>query len=374
MKRTQVALAALALMASTAALAADVTISGQIDVGVFHTGKTAAGVGGTFMEQGGLMDHSSITITANEDLGGGLKVSAVLETGFNANGAIDNGGNAGAASTGQVGLFNRQSYVSLGGEFGTIGLGKQLSPYILTAALTNGGFGTFWVPRLQVGGAGASYGPFAAGGTRDSASGFFISNAVMYTSPSFAGFSLQAMTTTPSGTRNNILNNSAASSEADKYTSYSLSGNIGPAFVAAAWQKRGDGNDLAASGDALVNGYKSWTVGATMPLVDNLSVFANYMSDKVTGAADSVSSYAGGVKYNLTAATAVQLAYSANDASGNSEMNLTNLALMHTLSKRTTLYATAGRGKNVGSAIGNWKNNYSGLTNNTYGVGVAHSF
>ena len=146
MRKTQVALAALALMASTAALADGVKISGQIDLGIFNTssGRDVAGntpAGGTYMEQGGYLDHSSVTLSADEDLGGGMKIGAVLEAGFNANGVIDNGGNAGNPGA----LFNRQSYMYIGSEAGTLGLGKQLSPYILSMALTNGGFGSFWV-------------------------------------------------------------------------------------------------------------------------------------------------------------------------------------------------------------------------------------
>ena len=51
MKKTQVALAALALVASTASLADGVKVSGQIDVGVGHTTNV-----GSYMEQGGWAD------------------------------------------------------------------------------------------------------------------------------------------------------------------------------------------------------------------------------------------------------------------------------------------------------------------------------
>jgi len=375
MRKTQVALAALALMASTAALA-EVKISGQIDIGVFNSGNSTTGAGGTYIEQGGYLDHSSVTLSVNEDLGSGLKVGAVLESGFNANGAIDNGGNQGATtsngatgntqSSGQVGLWNRQSYMYVGGDFGTIGLGKQLSPYILSMALTNGGFGTFWVPRLAVGGAGA----FAGGGIGNHSVGFFIPNAVTYTTPSINGFTVSAMTTTPSGTIYNTMNQNRGSQDADKYTSWSISGNVGDIFVSGAWQKRGgSASDATAS-----TGYKSWMLGATLPLMAGLSAFGSYDSHKAEGAADNVNSYGFGVKYMLSEATALQAGYAANDQSGTAEKTLTNVALIHALSKRSSVYATAGRGKNTGSAVGNFGSTYTGLTNNTYGVGVAHSF
>lgn len=371
MRKTQVALAAVALLASTAALA-DVKISGQFDVGVFHTGKDSAGKGGTFMEQGALLDHSGFTLDVNEDLGNGLKAFAVLENGFSANGAVDNGGNAG--NTGA--LFNRQSFIGLSSDVaGTVGLGKQLSPFILSQALTNFAVGSFWVNRLAVGNGG---GGFAQGGNGINAVGFFQDNAITYTSPTIAGFTARLMTTTATGTQGNVmdLNNPTAASGTtaattnNRYDSFMVSGNVGPAFLSAAWQERKDA-------------YKSWTVGATGSVMDGLSVMANYMNDNPTGAGATVKSWAVGAKYSLLAGTDAILQYAQNDANTN-KAKLVNLTLTQSLSKRTTAYAMYGHGSNVGSAIGNFGNattangvttsNFAGLNNNTYGVGIAHSF
>lgn len=356
MRKTQVALAALALVASTAAMA-DVTISGQIDLGVFHTSKSVNGAGGTFMEQGGLLDHSSVNISTSEDLGGGLKAFATLETGFNANGFADNGGGAGNTTAGAGQLFNRQAFAGLSGNFGSVAFGRQLSPFILSQALTNSGVGSFWVNRLAVGNAA---GAFSSTGTGLNASGFFPANAVTYTSPSMGGFTVRALTTTAQGTKGNVLGADAGAVDNDRFDSASIEGNVGPAFVSAAWQSN-------------KKTYSSWTAGATMPIVDGLSVSANYMSDKPESGTE-VNSYALGVKYTLMAGTDAILQYAANDASGTSEKTLTNLTLVHAMSKRTSLYATAASGKNVGSAIGNFANSYADKTNTTYGVGLAHSF
>ena len=96
MKKTQVALAALALMVSTAALADGVKVSGIIDYGIqSYTGK------GTSFEQGGWSDHSSITFSGSEDLGSGMKAFFSLESGFTQNGDPGNGGNGT--------LFSRES-------------------------------------------------------------------------------------------------------------------------------------------------------------------------------------------------------------------------------------------------------------------------
>ncbi len=357
MKKTQVALAALALVASSAAMAADVTLSGQIDIGVFNTGKDDNGAGGTFMEQGGLLDHSSITINVSEDLGAGLKAFAVLESGFNANGGIDNGGTQGN----QNALFNRQSFVGLASEsLGTVGLGKQLSPFILSQALTNFGVGSFWVNRLAVGN-GGSGGGFAAGGNGFNAVGFFIPNSITYTSPSLGGFTVRALTATKTGTQfNGLLVNDLDAGTSNRYDSLSLSGNVGGAFVSAAWQKREDA-------------YSSWTVGGTMPVTEGLAVMANYISDKNRIDDLTVKSWAVGGKYTIVSGTDAILQYARGDQ--DERKSLVNLTLTHALSKRTTLYGTAARGTNVGSALGNFGNTFTGdRDNNTYGVGVAHSF
>ena len=362
MRKTQVALAALALVASTAAMAGEVSISGQIDIGMFNTDRASNGAGGSYMEQGALLDHSSITLNAKEDLGNGLKAMAVLESGFNAGGAIDNGGNN-ASNTGA--LFNRQALVGLGSDtLGTVGLGRQLSPFILSQALTNFGVGGFWVPRLALGNNGVG-GGFAGGGNGINATGFFIPNSVTYTSPSIGGFTVRGLTASATGTENNgiVVNNAAATatSSSNRYDSLSVDGNIGSVFVSSAWQKRQDA-------------YSSWTIGGTMPIVEGLSLMANYMSDKATVANTTIKSWAAGGKYTVAQGTDVILQYAQNDADGNAEKTLTNLTLTHALSKRTTAYAMAGRGKNTGSAIGNFGNTFTGINNNTYGVGIAHSF
>ncbi len=358
MKKTQVALAALALVASSAAMATNVTLSGQVDIGVFNTGRDDNGNGGTFMEQGGLLDHSSITLNVNEDLGNGLKAFAVLESGFNANGGIDNGGTQGNTNA----LFNRQSFIGLSSDaLGTVGLGKQLSPFILSQALTNFGVGSFWVNRLIVGHAEPTLGAVAGGGNGVNAVGFFIPNAVTYTSPSIGGFTLRAMTALKTGTQFNALTvNDTTAGTSNRYDSLSLSGNVAGAFVSAAWQKREDA-------------YTGYTVGGTLPVTEGLAVMANYMSDKNRVDDITVKSWAVGAKYTIVSGTDAILQYARGDQ--DDRRTLTNLTLTHALSKRTTAYATAARGTNVGSALGNFGNPFTGgRDNNTYGVGVAHSF
>ncbi len=360
MKKTQVALAALALAASAAASATEVKLSGQIDIGAFHSGKDVNGNGGTYMEQGGLLDHSSITLSVTEDLGNGLKAIAVLESGFAGTGYIDNGGNAG--------LWNRQSFVGLSSDsLGTVGLGKQLSPFILSQALSNFGVGGFWVNRLNVGGdgvgAGGNAGPVALGGTGTNAAGFFIPNAITYTSPSLSGVTVRAMTTTSNGTQGNNLTANDPDTSSNRYDAVSVDGNIAGAFVTAAYQRR--------SGQ-----YNSWTIGAIYPIMPNLSIMANYMHNNNKVDDVTVNSWAIGGKYTITAGTDLILQYAQNNGDNDTALKkrLTNLTLTHSLSKRTTVYGSLAQGKQVGSALGRLWDDFTDKTNTSYGVGIAHNF
>lgn len=340
MKMTKVALAAVALLASTAALA-DVTVSGIFDVGVGHyTGR------GTYMEQGAWADHSSITFAGSEDLGSGLKAVFTLEAGFDQNGYVANGGNGN--------LFSRQSFVGLSSEqLGSVTLGQQLSPFILAQALTNQGVGNFWVNRAIMAG---GLNSVAVGGTMG---GFFQKNAIQYVSPSVAGFQLRAETTTKTGHKQGT-GAIPAQDPADQYTSFSVNGAIAGANVWIATQDR-------------KNTYKSWTVGATYQLTDELNVSANYVDHKDDGAT-TVKSYALGATYKVAPAVRVIGQYARNDL--DNAQTLWNLAAAYDFSKRTSAYVNYGRATNGAiSAIGA-RADYAttGASNNTFGVGVAHSF
>jgi GBP family porin len=72
MKKTQVALAALALVASTAALADGVKVYGTADVSLVNT------TNGTFFAGAGNNAGSIFGFTGSEDLGSGLKAAFTL--------------------------------------------------------------------------------------------------------------------------------------------------------------------------------------------------------------------------------------------------------------------------------------------------------
>jgi predicted porin len=345
MKKTQVALAALALVASTAALA-EVKISGILDFGV---GQTTGH--GNYMEQGAWSDHSSLTISGSEDLGGGMKSFFVLDQGFNQQGKADNGGNGT--------LFSRQTLVGLSGEFGSVSAGQQLSPYILSYAMSQPGTpGNFWVNRIIMGGglSAAACSSQACGSSTFQSGGFFIANSVMYTTPSIAGWTGTVMTNTANGANGGAI---ADGTDNDKYTAYAINGSLGGAGVNAGYQKR-------------KNTYSSWVVGATYPMGD-LTLGANFAKHKDEGA-DEVGSYMIAASYALNGSTSLTGGFAANDLA--KDQSMTNLGIKHNLSKSTFVYTTYVRATNGAIPAIADRGMYAttGSSKNNTVVGVSHSF
>jgi len=363
MKKTQVALAALALVASTAAFADGVKVSGQMDVGLGHT----TGVG-SYMEQGGWADNSNITFSGSEDMGSGMKAFFTLAAGFTQNGNPGNGGNGT--------LFSRESLVGLSGDFGTVKLGQQLSPYILSHAITQAGTsGGFWVNRIIMGG-GLGAAAVGAGSGAFQAGGFFIANAVSYTTPSINGWTATVLTNTENGAKDGAM--ATTTSDADKYTAYNVVGAIG-------------GINLTAGYQARKNTYTSSVIGGSTSFGD-LMIAGNWSQHTPDSSSTSLmaglktSAYLLSAAYKLQDNLTLVGGYAANDISA-SEQALTNIGLKLDLSKRTFAYVTYVRGTGgAQSSLAQRARYYNGTTQqvsgitgttdsmNTTVIGAAHAF
>jgi hypothetical protein len=202
-------------------------------------------------------------------------------------------------------------------------------------------------------------GGLAGGGSGLNASGFFITNAIQYTTPSISGWTATVMTTTPSGTHGNVINSGTTPADADRYTAYRLGGSLGALNLTAAYQTR-------------KNTYSSWNAGGTMQLMQGLTGSLGYLKNTNEGA-DSVGSYNVGLSYALTGATTATVQYAKGDKNGG-DQSLTNLTLANALSKRTTAYVTLARGENgISGALGAFLGTVD-KSNTTAIVGVAHTF
>ena len=177
MKKTLIALAALTSIAGVAQAQSSVTLYGIADafVGSLSDTTRTAGVSTkttkTVIDSGGLASPR-FGMRGVEDLGGGLKAVFALEAGI----LVDTG--AGNQSGG--GLFSRQAFVGVNGDFGTVTLGRHLTAYDALRGATNYSDNALLFSFSQIN---AVYNNGVADYTNRT------SNSIAYTSPSFGGFS-----------------------------------------------------------------------------------------------------------------------------------------------------------------------------------------
>jgi len=328
MKKTQFALAALALVASTAALADGATVYGTIDASMAKGSSSE-----TMFSGAGQMGTSVFGMRGSEDLGNGLSANFNLEAGINAgNGNIDNGGPGGS-----TGLFTRFANAGLSGGFGSITGGLQLSPFILSYVTSLGLAGNnFLVPTLVNAGA-ADGGGAGVGAT----GGFFIPNAVSYTSPDLGGATVSLMTATGNG------------SDLNKYTGANVRAAFGDLSLTIAYADR-------------TNSYQNTLIGGTYSM-GALKVAANYIMGNPAASTKDINTYTVGASYAIDAANTIGLNYSKNDAT--QAASIVNVSAAHALSKSTSIYAFYNNTSN--SALSSY---YNTTGDNAYGIGLNKNF
>ena len=119
MKMKLFAAAVAALAAGGAYAQSSVTLYGVADVGLEYTNRTPGPNGqssNAWRMTSGNQSGSRWGLRGVEDLGGGLKGIFTLESGFN----VDTGGQSDSSR-----LFNRNAYVGLQNQWGTLTLGRQ---------------------------------------------------------------------------------------------------------------------------------------------------------------------------------------------------------------------------------------------------------
>jgi predicted porin len=191
MKKTLVALAALASVSAFAQ--STVAITGAVDVS-YGVKSITSGTGTNLGKASGIAEGQNtanrINFNIEENLGGGMKAGAMFETGMNVtNGALLSsraaaGGlnvvNAGSASaeipTGSYSTgTNRQSYVKLSGSFGEVRAGYQYTNLYQVSTLSG-----YMVGQEQFGSLVHTIGNATFGGTR--------ANGITYIAPKFGAF------------------------------------------------------------------------------------------------------------------------------------------------------------------------------------------
>jgi predicted porin len=330
MKKSLIALAALATVATAAQAQSSVTLSGRIDESIQSTsGKNA----GTETALGSSrLTTSRFQIDAVEDLGGGMKAIARLEAEINAN--------TGAAN---ANLFDRNAYVGLSGSLGTIQLGRNTtSVYDLALQYSP----TRYSNTLEQ----------VSAGTRNSLQGFTTANnanasrfdnSIKY-SNTVNGFDIGA---------SYALGGNAGDAQAGSTYNITLAYDAKVAKVGAGYSEYNRDTVSSSGVTTAVGKTKISTAGIAIPVNANTSVRAGWTNTKIgnatsdTGILD-VDVYGIGVSYKVTPATEVTAAYYRKDAKGTAaglaastaagqKTDTYGLQAIYSLSKTTQLYAQA---------------------------------
>jgi predicted porin len=118
MKRFALGLLTLAPLAAHVHADTAVSIYGSVDGGIrYQTNATADGGSKVSIGSNGFYNSNKLDFAASEELGGGMKLDFLLESGFNmGTGQLDN-------TAGQ--LFQRQSFIRMTTPLGAVSVGRQ---------------------------------------------------------------------------------------------------------------------------------------------------------------------------------------------------------------------------------------------------------
>ena len=342
------------------------------------------------------LSGSRFGFKGSEDLGGGLKASFQVENGFN----VDSG----AAAQGGL-LFGRQAYVSLGGGFGSISVGRQYGTYDnALGSLDIQGYST----NSAMGYAFAGFLPSATATSGAHADAFDgsgrVNNAIVYTTPSISGFSASLMYAPG---ENNVAATAATATAlavtakgATAYTGFMASYAAGPLMVMGAYEQQGT-QATDATGPTLSLVGPTGTCAATQTLSGSICSTPG----KVAAGSATTSGGILGVTYDLTAvklsgtigngkttaksdfgyaigaavpmgAAVIQVGWASETMSADNKVDGTadafGTTVVYTLSKRTNVYGSFIRSNLTPTAATVAAQTKTTIA--TYGVGVRHDF
>jgi predicted porin len=122
MKTKLLTLALLLSVSGSATAQTGLTIYGIVDAAIAYD-KGVSAADKSWRLQSGQQSGSRLGFRGTEDLGGGLAAVFTLENGFN----VDDG-TLGQSTSTVTRLFGRQAWVGLNGGFGSVRMGRQLTP------------------------------------------------------------------------------------------------------------------------------------------------------------------------------------------------------------------------------------------------------
>jgi predicted porin len=315
---------ALLFASLTAHAQSSVNISGLIDLGVYRGFDKVKNVG--------TIQRSNLAFSGTEDLGGGLAATFKLSHRFDADTGTPEG-------VGSKPFWQGESSVGLKGAWGSVRLGRALD-----AVWANDWAYDPWYNFNRIASPAWQYWHYNYSSDRTSNNGSpeygRLANGIFYDSPTLNGFAVHV-----SGA---FENSTAPGAGTGNNTGVSLNYDQGPISLMLATSKNSSDDTVTFLG-------ANYTIGS-------LSLMGAYDRSKFEAALDSIAKvYTLGAIYKLGAAD-LKAGYGRLDLDG-AKSQFLGLGGDYWLSKRTSLYASAGRNKPS-----------TGESKTAYGVGVAHSF
>lgn len=346
MKSKWIAAAALAATGSVVHAQSSVTLYGVIDAGMLYQSTSAAtlsptatNLGKVFRYKDGGIYASYWGLKGSEDIGGGYRVNFRLQGEFDSGtGKFNLGDTPGVAA-----LFNQIATVGVSGPFGTVNFGRQIVPITYAMAETDvrgaqyfGSILTGWLGMNQAAGwqGISTNGPIGA---------LYDSNAIVYESPKFAGFSA-ALEYAPGGVPGSFQGNTRESAVL-KYSNYGLR-------FAAGYYIGHDTNPGPTTVPTGLANNRLFYAGA-LYTYRALSVSASYSNGRNPAQSDQINLdlYSAGLGYQFSPAFKVTSGvYYLKDRNNSANKSIAVAAgAEYSLSKATHVYGQVGHVNNRGT-------------------------
>ena len=336
MKKSLLALAVLTAVSGAAFAQSSVTLYGKVDLGLVLDSGGAAGK--SVRLDSGVTGGSRIGFKGVEDLGGGMKASFQLETGYCADSA------AGAPNfcTGSNQFMGRQAHGDLTGAFGALSAGRQYSIGFNNLS-TIDPFGTGFAGQIN---------------NIVDPSGIRLNNSVTYATPNVGGFVASAEIAFGEQTGN---------WEANRETGAGLTYASGPAYVGFSFYDVGNSTGTGAA-------RKNYTLGGTY---DFGVIKVHALAQKSTGPSTlDVLDLMGGVTVPVAGGNVLASYIHHNDrTAADKDAQQLGVGYIYPLSKRTSLYGAFARIQNQhGAAFTVGNATAAGTGNKAFNLGVVHNF
>lgn len=360
MKKSLIALAVASAAMAGSAYAANVEVYGLIDTSLAYVYADPDASGhdgeGKFTMENAREFGSRFGLRGSEDLGNGMKVGFVLESGIKSDsGELDQNGR----------LFGREAHINLTGDFGYLAFGLQP---VFGSTLGQHGLFRAIDPLF------ANYTEAFGSGHASASSWTRVDNAISYVTPTWAGFTFYGMYSfqNDSKPRNPTLYKDGAregSAEVDRYASLAARYQAGALESVLVWDMTTYGNERTKKptdkyGDNIDHGMTA-TFGGNYTFANGLKVlaFGQWFKDQElnrSGAmADALNIHLNatgygfvdgygvslGVNYPIGGGVAkAQVAYRDMENQDDVEFNRWTIAAAYDypLSKRTAVYAMTG--------------------------------